>query len=260
MGVSEKLLYLDKSSWFLGDANHMTDVFVKTAPQGVPEPVAAMPFAGLQVRRPRERLLESILGVSGEVGYENVTVKLVLERAQTSRATFYKNFKSKEDCFVQAYEEATEWLYRRLLTLASRQPGWRDGLRVGLAELLEFCANQPATAKALFIEPHAAGGQALAQHDRLMDRLAGVIDGARMQAGTRTSPPPRTSAFMVGAIETLITAKISDDEAASAPDLLPGILHFFVMQYFGKDAAWEEMTSAPVATWNARRQTASEAP
>ena len=222
------------------------------------ESLAAAPFAAHHVRRPRERLLESILRVSGENGYEQVTVKHVLERAQTSRGTFYNHFTDKEDCFVQAYLGASEWLYRRILALAGRQTGWRDRLRVGLAELLEFCANQPATAKALFIEPHASGGEALAQHDRLMERLAQDIDSAREEAGSTGSPPAMTSSFMVGAIETLISAKLSNDEAEKVPELLPGILHFVVAQYLGKDTAWEEMTSAPLATWDARRRAASE--
>ncbi|HEX6229350.1 MAG TPA: hypothetical protein VFZ41_07795 [Solirubrobacterales bacterium] len=62
----------------------------------------------------------------------------------------------------------------------------------------------------------------------------------------------------MGAIEALITAKLSSGEADKVPELLPGILHFVVMQYLGKDAAWEEMTSASVATWEARRRAASE--
>src|SRR5262245_52693270 len=138
----------------------MTDPTFTTPARNEPEPVAGGPFPVLQVRRPRERLLEAILLVSGEQGYETITVKDAIERAQTSRATFYKHFKDKEDCFAQAYQEVSEWLYRRVLFLAQRQPGWREGLRLALAELLEFCANQPATAKALFIEAHAAGGEA----------------------------------------------------------------------------------------------------
>jgi AcrR family transcriptional regulator len=212
------------------------------------------------VRRPRERLLEAILLVSGERGYETITVKDAIERAQTSRATFYKHFKDKEDCFAQAYHEVSEWLYRRVLFLAQRQPTWREGLRLALAELLEFCANQPATAKALFIEAHGAGGEALAQHDRLMERLAEVIDGARAETGSHSSPPPTTAAFMVGAIESLISAKLLNDEASKAPEALPGILHFVVVQYFGPEAAWEEMASAPLATWDSRRRAAAEMP
>jgi AcrR family transcriptional regulator len=212
------------------------------------------------VRRPRERLLEAVLLVSGELGYDQITVKQVIERAKTSRATFYKHFRDKEDCFVQAYTEASEWLYKRVLGLTQRQPGWREGLRVGMAELLEFCANQPATAKALFIEAHAAGGEALAQHDRLMERLSDVIDSARAETDSKHSPPRMASAFVVGAIETLISAKLANGEAEKAPEALPGVLHFVVMQYFGQEAAWEEMTSAPLATWGSRRRTASEMP
>lgn len=212
------------------------------------------------MKRPRERLLEAILLVSGEQGYEEITVKDVIERAQTSRATFYKHFKDKEDCFSQAYEEVSEWLYRRVLFLAQRQPTWREGLRLALAELLEFCANQPETAKSLFIEAHAAGGKALAQHDRLMEQFAGVIDGARAETRSRTSPPPTTAAFMVGAIESLISARLLNGEASKAPGALPGILHFVVVQYLGPEAAWEEMASAPLATWDSRRRAASELP
>jgi AcrR family transcriptional regulator len=238
----------------------MKDPTLKSAAPTEPEAFASGPFPAHQVRRPRERLLEAVLLVSGELGYEQITVKHVIERAQTSRATFYKHFADKEDCFVQAYMEASEWLYRRVLGLAQRQPTWREGLRVGLAELLEFCANQPATAKALFIEAHAAGGEALAQHDRLMERLSEVFDVARQDEGSQHSPPPTTSAFLVGAIETLISSKLASGEARTAPEALPGILHFVVMQYFGQEAAWEEMTAAPLATWDSRRRAASEVP
>jgi hypothetical protein len=50
------------------------------------------------------------------------------------------------------------------------------------------------------------------------------------------------------------------DEPETAPDMLPGLLHFVVMQYFGEDAAWEEMTAAPRATWQTRREAATRLP
>jgi AcrR family transcriptional regulator len=128
-----------------------------------------------------------MLVVSGELGYEQVTVQDAIERAKVSRATFYKHFTDKEDCFAQAYQDASEWLYRRLIGAAKRQPTWREGLRAGLAELLEFCANQPAIARALFVEAHAAGGQALVQHSNLMERLSHAVDSARREIPSRQS-------------------------------------------------------------------------
>lgn len=218
------------------------------------------PFPGQRKRRAaRDRLLEAMLVVSGERGYDQVAVRHVIEAAKTSRATFYKNFEDREDCFAQAHRDASDWLYRRLIGAARRQPTWREGLRAALAELLELCANQPAIAKALLVEAHAAGPRALAQRRETMERLARALDSGR---GERSwgRPPEIAPDFVVGAIDTLLAAKLMDGEAASAPEMLPGLLHFVVMQYLGEGAAWEEMTAAPLATWNARREAAAEMP
>jgi AcrR family transcriptional regulator len=219
-----------------------------------------VPFPGRRVRPARERLLEAMLLVSGERGYEHISVQDVIDRASASRATFYKHFEDKEDCFARAYHDAANWLCRRLIGVAKRQPTWRAGLRAGMAELLEFCANQPALARAMLVEAHAAGGAALADHDLLMERLSRAIDGARREIPSRQAPPPVTATFMVGAIETLVRAKLMSDEPETAPEMLPGLLHFVVMQYFGEDAAWEEMTAAPLATWKTRREAATRMP
>jgi AcrR family transcriptional regulator len=218
-------------------------------------------FPGPHGRRPpRERILEAMLVTSGEMGYEQVAVRHVIERAQTSRATFYKHFEDREDCFAHAYGDAGEWLYRRLVGAGKRQPSWREGLRAALAELLEFCANQPAIAKALLIEVHAAGERSLAQRRDLMERLSRALDSARREIPSRQAPPPITSDFIVGAIDTLLAAKLLDGDGERAPEMLPGLLHFVVMQYLGEGPAWEEMAAAPLATWKARREAASQGP
>ncbi len=218
-------------------------------------------FPGRKGRRPpRERILEAILLTCGEMGYERVAVRNVIERAGASRATFYKHFTDREDCFAQAYGDATDWLYRRLTAAARRQPSWREGLRAAMAELLEFCANQPAIAKALLVEVHAAGERSLALRRDLMERLSRALDSARREIPSRQAPPPVASDFIVGAIDTLLAAKLLDGDAEHAPEMLPGLLHFIVMQYLGESAAWEEMTAAPLATWRARREAAAEMP
>jgi AcrR family transcriptional regulator len=209
---------------------------------------------------PRQRLLEAMLTTCGERGYEQVAVRHVIERGGTSRATFYKHFEDRESCFAQAYEDAADWLYRRLVGTAKRRDSFREGLRAALAELLEFCANQPLLAKAVLVEVHAAGDRAMSQRRELMERLSHALDCARREIPSRQAPPPVTSSFIVGAIDALVSAKLMDGDAARAPELLPGLLHFVVMQFYGEDAAWEELTAAPLATWQARRAAAADIP
>ena len=50
------------------------------------------------------------------------------------------------------------------------------------------------------------------------------------------------------------------DGDAERPRTLPGLLHFVVLQYLGEEAAWEEMTAAPLAQRQARREAAAEMP
>jgi len=219
-----------------------------------------VPFPGLRSRPARDRLQQAMLEVCGEMGYEQVAVKHIIERAGASRATFYKHFDDREDCFAQAHHGASEWLYRRLIGAAKRQPSWREGLRAALSELLEFCARQPSVAKALFVEVHAAGERSLAQRADLMERLSRALDSARREISTRQAPPPVTSTFMVGAIDTLVCAKLMDGDGGRAPEMLPGLLHFVVLQFFGEKAAWEELTAASHATWQTRRDAASQLP
>ncbi len=103
------------------------------APERDEQVAPVVPFPGLRSRAPRERLLEAVLLVSGEMGYEQVAVKHVIERARASRATFYKYFEDRDDCFAQAYGDASEWLFQRLVGAGKRQPSWREGLRAGMS-------------------------------------------------------------------------------------------------------------------------------
>jgi AcrR family transcriptional regulator len=225
-----------------------------------PEAVPSSPWPRHRAQPPRQRLLEAMLIVSGELGYDRVAVRHVVERGKTSRATFYKYFDGREDCFAQAFGDASEWLYRRLIGVAKRKATWREGLRAAMAELLEFCANQPVLAKALFVESHAAGPRAQARRNDLMERLSRALDSARREISSRQAPPPIAASFIVGAIDTLVCAKLMAGEAEQAPEMLPGLLHFVVMEYCGEQAAWEEMSAAPQAQWSARREAAAEMP
>lgn len=45
----------------------------------------------------KERLADALMGIAREGGYESVSVKALAQAAQVSRASFYRNFKDKDD-------------------------------------------------------------------------------------------------------------------------------------------------------------------
>src|SRR6478735_8664016 len=99
-----------------------------------------------------EDVLEAMLLTVGEKGYTQATVREVAERARITQDRFHRHFGGKEACFARAYEEAAERFAAQVLEACEAAPGWREGFRAALAELLRFVAEQPLLAKALLLE------------------------------------------------------------------------------------------------------------
>jgi len=150
------------------------------------------------------------------------------------------------------------WIRDATLTLyALLTSGYRDEAIAWREWLVRAAAGRPAELQTIY---GIAGERALAQRADLMERLSRALDSARREIPSRQAPPPVASDFIVGAVDTLLAAKLMDGDASRAPEMLPGLLHFIVMQYLGEPAAWEELTSASLATWQARREAAVQGP
>lgn len=208
--------------------------------------VSVSPFPPSLVHAPEQRLMEAMLLACGELGYDRATVQDVVTRARAGRATFYKLFSDKQDCFRRAHEQVGEWICERVVATAGSGSDPREGLRLAVVEVVAVCEESPEIARAVLVGPYATGGPVLDQHHRLLNRLAATLDRCR-QDPSIASPPPEAAAFTVGAIETLLRDRLmaGDRRAGAVRDLLPRLLYVAMAQYFGADAAREELGSEP---------------
>ena len=62
----------------------------------------------------RHRLLQAMADALAEKGYTNTSVADVLTRAGVSRETFYQQFPSKEECFLETLDHASRILLERV--------------------------------------------------------------------------------------------------------------------------------------------------
>lgn len=190
-----------------------------------------------------ERLLAAALRATSELGYREMSVQDVLDRAGVSRPTFYEHFENKEVCFLAAFDAAAGRLRRRIDTAAGGVEGtWRDRLRVGLKELLHFVDEEPDAAATLVVEARAACPAALVHRDELLDHFAACLDSqVRGELREGTSPAAISSAGVVGGIEALLYSKLNKEEVESLEDLLPSLMYFAVLPFEGHEAASEEL-------------------
>lgn len=197
----------------------------------------------------REAIMEAMLVACGERGYREVSVAQVIERYGGSRTQFYRQFSSKEDCYAAAYEWEADRLVGALLAAGRAGPDWRTGLTAGLNELARYCRERPQVAKGLLLEVRVAGGTALAHRRELIERLSRAVDGARRETESRHSPPPpETSRFMVGAVESFVGARLASGEYEKIGMEMPEIVRLIVATYYGEQAGDEELErSRPTA-------------
>lgn len=168
----------------------------------------------------RWRLLCAAAEVLAERGYAHLTAVDVARCAGVSRYTFYAHFDGVGACLLAAYEMAADCLCDLLVGACEGRKGedWPARLRAALGEALTFLAAEPALANLL--GPAApAGDPAIAgARERLINRLAWPLRGARkLRDADAPGLPPDLERRLIAAALALI----GDRAAAGAADRLP---------------------------------------
>lgn len=160
----------------------------------------------------RSRMLKAMRESMLERGYAGTSVTDIVRRAGVSRETFYQQFESKQDAFVQGLEEALE-LLTALLELA-RDPALAplQRFRVLLRAYLHSLAAEPAMARFFLVEVYAAGPEAVTRRTEIQQRFAAEIGEIFQTADSFAC------VALVAAIAQLVTAHLmaSDLEALVA--------------------------------------------
>ncbi len=185
-----------------------------------------------------------MLKAVGAEGYERTSVQTVLDRTGVYRQAFYDNFADKDDCYLQAYDAALQRLEALIGDAAAKQTTWRGKLSAGLGGLLGFLDAEPDIGRALIVEVHAAGPEALAKRAGAMQRAADSLDLARGDGGETESPPPIAPEGIAAGIHAVIHSRLATGADGGFRELLPEFMYFAVLPYFGAAVAKAEMRAA----------------
>jgi AcrR family transcriptional regulator len=212
---------------------------------GVPDSrVERAPALRLVISPKRQRILDGMLEAVGAEGYEHTSVRTVLDRTGVYRQAFYDNFADKDDCYLQAYDAGLQRVEALILAATAGEESWRGKLRAGLAALLDFLDAEPDTGRALIVEVHAAGPEALAKRAAAMERIAGYLDQARAGVAAADSPPSIAPEGIAAGIHAVIHSRLATGTDDGFRKLLPEFMYFAVLPYFGAEVASAEMQAA----------------
>lgn len=190
----------------------------------------------------REAILIGMLEAVGADGYDAASVRAVLDRTGLYRQAFYDNFPDKGACYLQAFDFEIARIEAELATAVAGETTWRGKLRTGLAALLELLDAEPDRGRAMVVEVHAAGGEALVKRAEVMRRAVDFI-AAGAEEGSAKAPAMAPEGVVAG-IHAMIHARLATGVSDGFRELLPEFVYFAVLPYFGSEAASAEMEAA----------------
>lgn len=190
----------------------------------------------------RSRLLAAIAEVCAEQGAPNVTVAHVVSRSGVSRRTFYDLFEDRDDCFLAAFDDAIARAAEYVLPAYRARGAWRKRMRASLEAALQYFDDEPFRGRLLVAETLAAGPLVLLRRQQVLNRVIEAVDEGRSEARAGAELSPLTAEGVVGAVLSVIHARMLESHPQSLAALANELMAIVVLPYAGAAAARRELS------------------
>lgn len=168
-----------------------------------------------------------------ERGYEATTVAMIGKRARVSKSDFYKQFESKDACFLAAYDEAVNGIREPMLAACGAEDSWAAGMVAALRALLDALAAEPARTGLVLVEGLRAGRGVYDRYQAALRSFAAQLHDGAPAPPDGVNPPEATEEAVVGGVAALLSRRVIAGEIERLPDLLPEIAEFALTPYLG---------------------------
>jgi AcrR family transcriptional regulator len=184
-------------------------------------------------RYQRTRILEAVLQVSADSGFEATSVKDLIAAAGLSPQAFYDTFTSKEEAWAAAFEESFSQLYLAAWRAASPQDDRATQVGATVAACLHYLASEPGRARLLLVDAPSAGRTGAPAIDEALRGFEHLIGPAL----TGPELPKLLPTAMIGGLAELAAGWVLEGRAAQLPDLTAAVIEVILTPTLGLDRA-----------------------
>jgi AcrR family transcriptional regulator len=172
--------------------------------------------AGDEVSAFRRRLLDGMDASITERGYRDTTVADIVRHARTSKRTFYGEFSSKEDCFIELLRSNNEAMIEHIRDSVDPQADWRQQIRQAVGAYVDHIAARPAITLTWIREAPAIGAVAQPLHRMAMsaftEMLVDLSDSPGFRRANISPITPPLALIIVGGLRELTALYVEDGQ------------------------------------------------
>ena len=204
----------------------------------MPPPISPSPAGFLRGEDRRSRVLGSMVHLTLDEGYVELTDPQIAQFAGVSTEAFHKQFTSKEECFLMVVEEFAVEALDTVTRAAAEGSCWPEAIRLGMGALVEYLVAHPALVRMAFVDLFDVG-------PGMVGRMTGSIEGftkllARGAPEARRGPAVAAEA-VVGAIWAIMNSYVTRNRLQYLPCLVDHLTFIVLAPYLGPRAAIEAL-------------------
>jgi AcrR family transcriptional regulator/DNA-binding MarR family transcriptional regulator len=179
-----------------------------------------------------------------EHGLRREFVGRVAARGGVPRDVLEHVFGGREECFVAVFDGVVDRVAEVVLPAFEQSEEWRERVRGALSALLEYLDFEPGVARLLVVDALNAGPGVLKHRREVLDVLSAALDQGRLEAKRGQEPPPLTAEGVLGALLSVLHARLSEQGTGSLYELVNPLMSLVVLPYLGPAAAAKELRRA----------------
>jgi AcrR family transcriptional regulator len=163
----------------------------------------------------RRRLLDGLAASITERGYRATTVADIVRHARTSKRTFYGQFPSKEQCFLELLHADVEGMAQEVRSAVDPNADWQTQIRQAVEAYVGHIGSKPAITLSWIRElPSLDAAAARPFQRRGMQLLTNLLIGLSGSPGfQQVGLPPLTrplAVILVGGLRELTALAVED--------------------------------------------------
>jgi AcrR family transcriptional regulator len=162
----------------------------------------------------RQRLLDGLAASITERGYRASTVADIVRHARTSKRTFYDQFPTKEQCFLELLHADVGKLAENIRDAVDRDGDWQNQIRQAVEAYVDHIDAQPALTLSWIRELPSLDAAARPFQRRGMQLLTSLLVNLSDNPGfQKAGLPPLTrpkAVILVGGLRELTALAVED--------------------------------------------------
>jgi AcrR family transcriptional regulator len=189
------------------------------------------------VRSQRQRILAAMAKSVAEKSISATTIADIVGCASISRATFYKHFTNKRECFCATADAFLEELQGvAAITYVRSEDSPVAPVRDVIAAVLGLLAAKPDCTKLLLLEAPIVDPEIVRRYRNFA--IGALKTQLADEYSVRRAAADPEIAF--GRAKVLISDYIAASQVEALPSLLPELVYIALLPYAGQDAALEQ--------------------